>query len=158
MIALIAAIAQNNCIGTNGTLPWHMPEDLQHFKDITNGHPVLMGRTTWESLPEKFRPLPNRKNIVISRQPHYVVPEGVELYSTIDDAIAAHDTETVIIIGGAQLYAQTIALADVLYITHVHRTVDGDAFFPPIDPSIWKEEEREDHETYSFVTYKKIHR
>lgn len=153
MLVLIAAVANNSCIGHNGTLPWHLPEDLAHFKAITAGHTVLMGRTTWESLPTKFRPLPGRKNLVISRQTNYPVPAGVEVYGSIETALQAHQAETIFVIGGANIYAQTINLADQLYITHVHQTVSGDAFFPPIDQNVWQETDREDHPGFSFVTY-----
>lgn len=157
MISLIAAIAQNNCIGKNNTLPWHIPEDFKHFKTVTKGHPVLMGRKTWESLPEKSRPLPNRKNIVITRQTDYVVPEGVERFHTVEEAVAAHPNEEIMVIGGAEIYRQTIGIADTLYITHVNQTVDGDAFFPEINRTVWQEKEREDHEGFSFVTYVHYH-
>lgn len=154
MLSLIAGISQNNCIGQNGQLPWHIPEDLKHFREVTAGKTVLMGRKTWESLPEKFRPLPNRTNIIITRQTDYSVPTGVEVYATIDEAIAKHPEE-IVVIGGAEIYKQTIDQADRLYITHINQTVNGDAFFPEIDLNIWHEVERADHEGYSFVTYQK---
>ena len=154
-LALIAAIAENNCIGKNNQLPWHIPEDLKHFKDVTADTVVLMGRKTWESIPEKFRPLPKRINIVISRQPNLPLPPGVEVYQSIDAALGAHANDTVVVIGGAEIYKQTIDRADTLYITHIQQTVDGDAFFPTIDPGLWKETEREKHDGFDFVTYKK---
>lgn len=154
-LSLIAAISENNCIGKNNTLPWHIPEDLKHFKKITAGKTVLMGRKTWDSIPERFRPLPDRKNIVITKQSEIIFPEGVDVFHSIEDALYAHKGEKIIVIGGGNIYEQTISLADTLYITHVRQTVDGDAFFPVIDPTIWKETEREDHEGFSFVTYKK---
>jgi len=153
MLSLIAAISENNCIGKDNSLPWNIPEDMKHFKDITTGHIVLMGRNTWESIPEKFRPLPNRKNIVITRDIKYMVPEGVEVYSSIDEALEKYKNENVFIIGGASIYKQTIDQADKLYITEVHQQVDGDAFFPEIDKNVWQEVEREDHEGFSFVRY-----
>lgn len=153
MISLIAAISQNNCIGKNGTLPWHLPEDMQHFKKITSGKTVFMGRKTWESIPDKFRPLPGRKNAVITRQEKYSVPDGVEIYASIDAALKHLRDEDVCVIGGGEIYTQTIAKADTLYITHVDQDVDGDAFFPEIDMTIWKEHGRDDREGYSFVTY-----
>ncbi len=156
MISLIAAVSENNCIGKKNTLPWHIPEDLLHFKKITTGNTVLMGRKTWESIPEKFRPLPNRKNIIISSQKNMVIPEGVALFHSLEDALAANQDEDIFVIGGATIYAQTIDLADTLYITEVHKHIDGDAFFPAFDKQIWKETERENHENFSFVTYKKI--
>ena len=154
-LSLIAAIARNNCIGSHGAIPWHIPEDIKHFKNLTMGKIVLMGRKTWESLPEKWRPLPNRTNLVITRQDGYVVPVGVEVYHTVDEAVAAHPREEIMVIGGAEIYRQTIDRADTLYITHVEKLVEGDAFFPEINPSIWKPNEKEKHEGYTLVTYKK---
>ncbi|PIZ95957.1 MAG: hypothetical protein COX80_02880 [Candidatus Magasanikbacteria bacterium CG_4_10_14_0_2_um_filter_33_14] len=153
MLSLIAAISENNCIGKDNSLPWNIPEDMKHFKDITTGHIVLMGRNTWESIPEKFRPLPNRKNIVITRDIKYMVPEGVEVYSSIDEALEKYKNENVFIIGGASIYKQTIDQADKLYITEVHQQVDGDAFFPEIDKNLFKEIERKKHEGFDFVLY-----
>lgn len=154
-LALIAAIAKNNCIGKDGKLPWHLPEDLKHFKELTVGKPVLMGRKTWESLPENVRPLPERVNIVITRQQNYPVPEGVKLYDNVMDAVLENPDEDIMVIGGGEIFRETIGLADTLYITHVDQTVDGQAFFPTIDPALWKETARENHEGYAFVTYKK---
>ena len=153
MLSLIAAISENNCIGKDNSLPWNIPEDMKHFKDITTGHIVLMGRNTWESIPEKFRPLPNRKNIVITRDIKYMVPKGVEVYSSIDEALEKYKKQDLFIIGGASIYKQTIEKADKLFITEVHQFVDGDAFFPEIDKNVWQEVEREDHEGFSFVRY-----
>ncbi len=155
MITLIAGIAQNNCIGHNGTLPWHIPEDLKHFKELTTHKTVVMGRKTWESLPEKFRPLPNRQNVVITRQTDYVVPDNVLTFSSTEDAFAQLHNEDVFIIGGAELYKQTIDQADALEITHINQTVDGDAFFPKIDLSVWKEVSRDDHDGFAFVRYER---
>jgi len=153
MLSLIAAVAQNNCIGKKNDLPWNIPEDLKHFKDITSGHIVLMGRNTWESIPEKFRPLPNRKNIVITRDIKYMVPKGVEVYSSIDEALEKYKKQDLFIIGGASIYKQTIEKADKLFITEVHQFVDGDAFFPEIDKNIWQEVDRDNREYFSFVKY-----
>lgn len=155
-ISLIVAISKNNCIGKNNALLWHIPEDMKHFKKLTVGKVVLMGRKTWESLPNKYRPLPNRTNVVITRQENYVVPENVEVYSNIDKAFEAHSDEEVAVIGGGQIYSLVMDKVDTLYITHVHDEVEGDTFFPEIDMEKWKETEREDHENFSFVTYKKI--
>jgi dihydrofolate reductase len=152
--SIIAAVAVNNVIGVKGGLPWNIPEDMKHFKELTMGKTVLMGQNTWESLPEKFRPLPGRKNVVLTLLPEYPVPEGVEVFHSLEDAFAAH-TEEVMIMGGAMVYRQTLPMASKLYITHVHRTVDGDVMFPVIDPSIWKETSREDHDGFSFVTYER---
>lgn len=156
MISLIAGISQNNCIGKNGQLPWHLPEDLKHFREVTTGKIVLMGRKTWESLPAKFRPLPNRLNLIVTRQADYVVPNEVEIYTTIEAAETAHPTEEIMVIGGAEIYRQTIDRANKLYITHINQIIEGDAFFPEIDLAIWQETERTDHEGFSFVTYIKL--
>lgn len=155
-LSLIAALASNNCIGKGGKLPWNIPEDMQHFKDVTMGHPVLMGRKTWESIPEKFRPLPKRKNLVITRDANYPVPNEVEVHTSITEALEHHPGEEIMVIGGADIYRQTLDVAETLYITHVYRSVDGDAFFPEIKPDVWKETEREEREGFAFVTYKKI--
>lgn len=156
MLSLIAAISENNCIGKSNSIPWYLPEDLKHFKKLTTGKVVVMGRKTWESIPEKFRPLPNRKNVVITRNTQLVFPSGVEVYQNIKEALRKHQNEEVVIIGGGELYTQTIESADTLYITHVHRMVEGDIFFPQIDTKLWKEVDREDHQEFSFVTYKRI--
>lgn len=156
MLTLIAAVAKNGCIGINGKLPWHIPEDFAHFKRYTTGKVVCMGRKTWESLPPKFRPLPNRMNVVVTRQEQYSVPSGVEVYATIDDALRQHTHDDVYIIGGAQLYAQTIDRADRLIITHVDWVVDGDAFFPEIKQQRWSVTTREDHGEFSFVAYERV--
>lgn len=156
-IALIAAVAKNNCIGKRGSLPWYLPEDLKHFKKLTVGTVVVMGRKTWESIPQIRRPLSNRINIVITRQIDFLVPTGVEVCHTINQALANHSHDTVMIIGGAEIYAQTIAQADTLYITEVDQHIDGDAFFPNIDMSVWKETGRDPHKGFTFVTYQKIY-
>lgn len=155
MLALIAAISQNNCIGKRGALPWYLPEDLKHFKKLTTGTVVLMGRKTWESIPPERRPLSNRINVVVTRQTDFTVPAGVEVYHTINEALATHKNESIMVIGGAEIYSQTIGQADTLYITEVKQIIDGDAFFPTIDTLSWKETAREQHNGFSFVTYKK---
>lgn len=155
-ISLIAAISKNNCIGRDNDLPWHIPEDLEFFKKMTKGKVVLMGRKTWESIPEKYRPLPGRTNVVISRQLDYKVPEGVYLFEDVDIALDYFKDQDIMVSGGGQIYEATIGRADTLYITHVEQEIpNGHAFFPKIDVSIWKEVERTDREGYSFVTYKK---
>lgn len=154
--SLIAAIAENNCIGKQNALPWYLPEDLKHFKTITGGKIVLMGRKTWESLPPKFRPLPNRTNIIITRQTNFPVPNSVHIFSSIDEAVKAFPNIEIMVIGGAEIFRQTIDQADTLYITEVKQTVGGDVFFPNIDLTIWKEISREDHPNFSFVKYSKI--
>lgn len=155
-LSLIAALAQNNCIGKDGKLPWSIPEDMQHFKDITTGHVVLMGRKTWESIPLKFRPLPNRTNVILTRDPTYTVPDGVIVCTSLTDVIQKFSNEKILVIGGADIYRQTIDIADTLSITHVYQDVSGDAFFPEIKKDVWKETEREERNGFAFVTYKKL--
>lgn len=152
-LALIAAVAKNNCIGNNNALPWHLPEDLRHFKELTFGKTVLMGRKTWESIPAKFRPLPGRKNIVITSQTDYPLPDAVEKFTSIPAALTMHANDTVYVMGGAEIYKQTINQADTLFLTEIHHDVAGDVFFPIVDPTQWRETAREDHDTFSFVTY-----
>lgn len=157
MLTLIAAVAANGCIGKDGKLPWHLPEDLKHFKNLTMGKTVLMGRKTWESIPAKFRPLSGRRNVIITRQADFVAPSSdeVEVCHSLDDALARHANEDLFIIGGAEIYRQTIDRADRLEITQVKQTINGDAFFPVIEPAAWQETNREEHEDFAFVTYTK---
>lgn len=142
IISLIAALGKNNEIGQNNNLLTHLPADLKHFKEVTSGHPVVMGRKTFESLPKG--PLPNRRNIVISRNPDLKI-EGTEVYSSLDYAlIKLVDEAEIFIIGGAQVYKQSLSTADKLYITRIHAEFpDADAFFPTIDLHEWKEVSRE---------------
>ncbi|MFH1790226.1 MAG: dihydrofolate reductase [bacterium] len=156
MIAIIAAIADNNCIGKNNKLPWHIPEDLKQFKKITANKTVLMGRKTFESILGYLgHPLPNRTNIVLTRNAKYNVHD-VEVCNNVKSAIAKHQNEDIFVIGGATVYEQTINLADTLYITHIHKKIDGDAFFPLIKKNEWKEIKREDYDKFSFVKYSRI--
>ncbi len=157
MITLVAAISKNNCIGKDNDLPWDIPEDFKHMRKLTLGKVLIMGRKTWESIPEKHRPLPKRTNVVITRNKEYVLPEGVERYNSVPEAVAAHDGEEIIGFGGQRIFEEMILTADVLEITHVDQTVEAcDAFFPTIDMNIWKEVWREDHEGFSFVRYVKV--
>ncbi len=146
-IALIVAASENNVIGRNNQLPWYLPGDLQYFKAMTLGKPVIMGRKTFESIG---KPLPGRDNIVISRQSDYPT-EGIKLVSSLDQAIALGESinlingvDEVMIIGGAQIYAESLELADRVYLTRVHRHVEGDAHFPALDAGSWHEIARED--------------
>ena len=156
MVTIIAAIANNRCIGKDGKLPWHIPEDLQRFKETTMGHTVIMGRKTWESIPEKFRPLPGRLNIVVTRQADYPLPADVERSTAIAETIALHRSENLFVIGGADIYSQAMPLADRLLITEVDQVVDGDAFFPEIDPAAWRCAVRDARDSYTFVTYERV--
>ena len=155
MVTLVAAVARNGCIGKDGALPWRIPADVQHYKDVTMGKVVIMGRKTWESIPVKYRPLPGRTNVVVTRQSAYQLPGGVERFGSLVEALAAHAADDVVINGGAEIYRAAIGRADRLDITHVDRDVDGDTFFPPIDPTVWNAARREDHDGFSFVLYER---
>lgn len=129
-IALIYARAANGVIGHNGTMPWHLPEDLAHFKALTQGHPVIMGRKTWDSLPARFRPLPGRRNIVVTRNAGWH-GEGAERAGSLAEALRlAQDAAKVFVIGGAELYALALPQADELVLTEIEAELDGDVFFP----------------------------
>lgn len=119
------------------------------------GHPVIMGRKTWESIPEKYRPLPGRLNIVVTRQTTYPLPPQVEVAGSLAEAVERHADKEVFVIGGAELYTQAMPFAHALQITEVHQTVDGDVFFPPIDPMTWNEVSRDTRDGFSFVVYEK---
>jgi dihydrofolate reductase len=155
-LSLVVAMAENRVIGHENRLPWHLPADLQHFKAITLGKPVLMGRKTWESIG---RPLPGRTNIVITRDAGYVA-EGCVVAHTLEEAVrAAGEAAEVMVIGGAQLYRQALPLADTLYLTLVHAEIQGDTRFPAWQPGEWRETARSDHaaddsnpHAYSFIT------
>jgi dihydrofolate reductase len=146
-IILIAAVAKNGVIGKDNQLLWNIPEDMAHFKTLTAGHTVLMGRKTWESLPARFRPLPGRRNIVVSRQADYQAP-GAEVADSLEKALAvastattsgaAENTPKTFIIGGAEIYTQAMPLADRLEITEVDLAPEGDAWFPEISPVDWE--------------------
>ena len=154
MISLIAAVARNRALGKDGQLLWHLPEDMRYFRETTRGKPVIMGRKTWESLPDAFRPLPGRRNIVISRQADYAAP-GAELADSLENALELVSTATtVFVIGGEQIYTQAMAVADRLEITEVDLEPEGDAWFPVIDAGCWQETARAAGQGYAFVTYR----
>jgi dihydrofolate reductase len=157
-IALIAAVAENGVIGVDGEMPWHLPADLRHFKETTMGHPVVMGRLTYESIAADIGgPLPGRTNIVLSRgSPD--LPAEVVVVDSIQRAVdaareAAGDTERVYVIGGATIYEQFLPRADRLVLTEIHDAYEGDTRFPSWDRSEWTERSREDHDGFSFVEY-----
>ncbi len=142
MISIIVAIAENMAIGKNNDLLWHIPEDLKRFKRITSGHPVIMGKRTYESLPR--RPLPNRRNIVITDVKGEEL-EGCEMAWSIAEAIAkCNPSEENFVIGGASIYKQFLPFADRLYLTWIHKSFDADVFFPEIDYNQWKLTSKED--------------
>lgn len=160
MITLIAAVARNGVIGKDNTLPWHLPEDLKHFKQLTTGHTVIMGRKTWESLPERFRPLPGRLNVVVTRNAGYVAP-GATVAASLEAAqkVGAGGTP-LFVIGGAELYAHALPLAQRLELTEIDAEVAGDARFPEFDPGEWREIAREAGTSaaglgYAFVSYER---
>ena len=157
---LIYARARNGVIGKDNRLPWHLPEDLAHFKALTQGHPVIMGRKTWDSLPARFRPLPGRANIVITRQPDWH-QNGVQHASSLREALLfaeQTDTPTAWVMGGAQIYAQALPLADELVVTEIDADFDGDAHAPALSAE-WREVARDPVVAASglrlaFVTYR----
>ncbi|MDI1269442.1 MAG: dihydrofolate reductase [Polaromonas sp.] len=155
-INLIYARAANGVIGKDGAMPWHLPEDLAHFKQLTQGCPVLMGRKTWDSLPPKFRPLPGRTNIVITRQADWQA-EGAQRAGSLEEALLlAGPAPEVWVMGGAQIYAQAEPLAGRIEVTEIAADFDGDAHAPALGPG-WRETTRQAHVAasglpYSFVT------
>jgi dihydrofolate reductase len=135
VVTLIAAVARNGVIGDGSGLLWHIPEDMQFFRRTTAGSPVIMGRKTWDSLPPRFRPLPGRRNIVVTRQPGWHAP-GAENAPSIEEAVKrAADCARVFVIGGAEVYAAALPLADELLLTQIDRDFAGDTRFPPIPDS-----------------------
>lgn len=154
-IIIIAAVARNRVIGRDNQLLWHIPEDMAHFKALTSGHTVIMGRKTWESLPPRFRPLPGRHNIVISRQPDYAAP-GADLADSLENALKLVSTApAVFIIGGEQIYRQAMAVADRLEITEVDLAPEGDAWFPEIAAVDWEQTAKTEGAGFVFVTYRR---
>lgn len=161
-LAIVVAVAENGTIGRHNDLPWRLPEDLKHFKRVTMGHPIVMGRNTFESIG---KPLPGRTNIVVTRNERWQA-DGVEVAHSLDDALMlanqwAHNmgVSSVMVIGGADLYRQVLPLAKRLYFTEVHAEVEGNVFFPELDDSQWSELERVSFKAdnnnpyaYSFVT------
>ncbi len=154
--SLIAAVAKNNCIGIKNKIPWNIPEDFQYFKKTTTGKTCLMGEATFKSILGYLgKPLPNRKNVVVTIDHNFKAPEDVRVFYSLDEAFEKLKDEDVFVCGGASIYRQTINRVDTLYITLVNLELDGDVFFPEIDPKIWKETSREDHEGFSFLTFRK---
>jgi len=154
-VSIIVAIGENHAIGKNNQLLWHMPNDLKHFKDITSGRTIIMGRKTFDSVG---KPLPRRRNIVVTRQ-DITIP-GCEVVKSIEDGLAlCKDEDEVFIGGGAEIYKLAMHLTDRIYLTIIHKSFDADTFFPEIDKTVWKEVKREDFEPdeknplpYSFIT------
>ncbi len=159
-IISIAAMSENRVIGANGTLPWHLPEDLKRVKKLTMGHTVLMGRKNYDSIPEKFRPLSGRKNVVVTKQSDWSADDGVQIFrkdpdKVIEELSAESQEEDILwVFGGGEIYRQTIDLWDELYLTLIHKEYDGDVFFPEFEDR-FEESWREDHQGYSFINYSK---
>ncbi|KAF0100661.1 MAG: dihydrofolate reductase [bacterium] len=157
ILSVIAAMARNRVIGVNNTLPWRLPEDLKHFKALTMGHPIIMGRKTFESIG---KPLPGRTTVIVTRDSRYRV-EGCLIATSIDAAIAACAGEPeIFFVGGAELYAQVLPRADRLYLTEIQADYAGDAWFPAFDRDAWEEMARDrrvspDGLGYDFVTYRR---
>ncbi|OEK08069.1 diacylglycerol kinase [Flavivirga aquatica] len=155
---MIVAAAENDAIGKDNKLIWHLSDDLKRFKNLTNGHHIIMGRKTFESFP---KPLPNRTHVVITRQDNYKVPEGVIVVNSLEDAIDASKKDlNPFIIGGGEIYKQALLVANKIELTRVHDSFEADTFFPKIDASIWEEtsnvshsrDEKHDYD-FSFLTY-----
>lgn len=159
-LTIIAAASENNAIGMNNKLIWHLSDDLKRFKTLTSGHHIIMGRKTFESFP---KPLPNRTHIVITRQPNYKVPNDVIVVNTLEDALDASKNDSQpYVIGGGEIYKEAVLIAEKIELTRIHETFEADTFFPEIDPAIWKEtnsvfykKDDKNEYDYSFVTYEK---
>ena len=160
-ISLVVAMGENRVIGKNNGLPWRLSPDLKRFRRVTMGRPIIMGRKTYESIG---RPLDGRRNIVISRNPTFR-PDGVTVVGSIDEALASANGGEMMVIGGADIFEQTLARADRIHLTVIHQSFDGDAYFPEMADDEWKEIEREDIAPgddapfgYSFITLERIRR
>ena len=150
VVSLIVAVSDNGVIGKDNDLIWYLPQDLKYFKDTTAGHTVIMGRKNYHSIPEKYRPLPKRDNVVVTFQPNFDAP-GCKVVNSVEEALTyakeAGDSEP-FIIGGGQIYQYALDknLIDRMYITRVHETFDGDTYFPEVDEAQWILVSREDHD------------
>jgi dihydrofolate reductase len=160
MISIIVAIAEDYGIGYKNELLWHIPEDLKRFKKLTIGHTIIMGKKTWESLPKK--PLPGRKNIVITDDTLEIFELCITAYSIKDAISKCGDDDEIFIIGGGSIYKQFMPVADRLYITHIHKKAPAEIYFPFIDPVVWEPIEREEHSTmgiddipYTYIIYQR---
>jgi dihydrofolate reductase len=158
IVALVAAVARGGVIGRDGGLPWRLPEDMAHFREVTMGYPVVMGRKTWDSLPDRFRPLPGRRNVVVTRNPAWS-EEGAERAGSLEEALAlVEGSERVSIIGGGELFAAALRFADELLLTEIDRDVQGDTFFPAwsgFEETAREEQVAEDGTAFAFVSYRR---
>jgi dihydrofolate reductase len=166
MISLIVAVGDDNVIGKDNALIWHLPADMKFFKEKTTGHCIITGRKNYESIPEKFRPLPNRTNIVITRQSDYHAPGAIVVHSLEDALVEAKKTgdDEIFIIGGAEIFKQCLPYTDRIYLTVIHHSFEGDVFFPEINMSEWKEVARvkgpvdeKNKYAHDYITLDKIH-
>ena len=160
-VTLVAAVARGGVIGRDGGIPWRLPEDTARFKALTTGHAVVMGRRTWESLPDRFRPLPGRRNVVVTRNSKWT-SAGAERAESLEHALRLLANEPrVFVIGGAELYAAALPLADELFLTEIDLDVEGDAFFPSFDRGEFEEASRDEQIScvgkvpFAFVTYRR---
>ena len=142
LVSLIVAVAENNVIGKKGQLPWHMPTDMKYFRDTTMGHCIIMGRKNFDSIPDKYRPLSGRTNIIVTHKKDYSAP-GCIVVNSIEESLekAKQQNESeAFIIGGGEIFSQSMHLADKIYLTRIHANFDGDVFFPSVNMNDWKEE------------------
>ena len=159
-IALVAAVARGGVIGRDGGIPWRLAEDMARFRELTMGHPVVMGRRTWESLPDQFRPLPGRGNVVVTRNPDWSA-QGADRAGSVEEALALLESEPkVFVIGGGEVYAATLPFADELLLTEIDAEIEGDTTFPAWNPMEFEETSREeevsaDGTRFAFVTYRR---
>jgi len=161
---MIAAASRNRVIGRNNDLPWHLPDDFQFFKDKTRGHHIIMGRKNYQSLPPRYRPLPDRTNLVLTRNPKFEA-EGCRVFADLGTALAfarGQGENEAYIIGGGEIYRQGLSWADTIYLTEIEAEIEGDTYFPAFDRALWKEVERKRHPAddrhafaFDFVTYRK---
>lgn len=152
-ISLIAAVARNGVIGANATMPWHLPEDFAYFKRTTMGHPMVMGRLTFDSIG---RVLPGRRTIVITRQPAWHHADVETAHSLAEALALAGPADEVFVVGGGQVYADAMPFAHRLLITEVDQEPEGDVYFPPIDPARWRETSREERDGFAWVVYERV--
>jgi len=150
-IIIIVAVAKNNVIGKDNKIPWYIPDDFKHFKELTISHPIIMGKNTYLSLPK--RPLVDRENIVLTFEDDAFDEQGITIMYSLKDALVYTEGKDVYIIGGASVYKQAIELATKIEITRIEKEYDGDTFFPEIDNKIWKLIKEDKREGYSFQTY-----
>jgi dihydrofolate reductase len=158
-VTLIAAVARGGVIGRDGGIPWRLPEDMQRFRSLTMGNPVVMGRRTWESLPDQFRPLPGRGNVVVTRNPDWSA-QGADRAGSVEEALGLLESESrVFVIGGGEIYAAALPFADELILTEIDADIEGDTYFPAWDRSAFVEVARDagiaDGVLFAFVTYRR---